>query len=404
MPHHPYLIIGGGMTADAAIRGIRDVDADGVIGLVGDEPDPPYNRPPLSKALWKGEPFESIWRSPRPDGVELHLGRRIQMLDVVGKQATDDQGTVYTFDRCLLATGGTPRRLPFGGDQILYFRTLGDYRRLRALTGRGGRFAVIGGGFIGSEVAAALAMNQNQVTMIIPESGIGERIYPRSLAHFVSTYYRQKGVKVLIRSSAVGLETRGEQLVLKVRSVDPSDEQEIVADGVVAGIGLQPNVALAQGAGLAVDNGIVVDEYLRTGDPDVYAAGDVARFFNPALGHSVRVEHEDNANTMGHQAGRAMAGQAAPYHHLPFFYSDLFELGYEAVGELDARSQTVEDWREPYREGSVYYLRDGRVRGVLLWNLWGQVEAARELIADAGPFEPADLKGRLPVAQSGGAG
>lgn len=399
MPHYPYLIVGGGMTADAAIRGIRDVDADRAVGVVGDEPDPPYNRPPLSKALWKGEALDSIWRSPRPGGVELFLGRRIQSLDVARKQATDDQGTSYTFDTCLLATGCTPRRLPFGGDRILYFRTLGDYRRLRALTERGEHFAVIGGGFVGSEIAAALAMNQKQVTLITPESGIGERVYPKSLAHFVSTYYRQKGVKLLIRSSVVGLETRGEQSVLKVRSTDTADESEILVDGVVAGIGVKPNVELAQAAGLAVDNGIIVDEYLRTGNPYVYAAGDVARFFSPALGHRVRVEHEDNANTMGQRAGHTIAGRAEPYRYLPFFYSDLFELGYEAVGELDARAETVEDWRDPYREGVVYYLRDNRVRGVLLWNVWGHVEAARALIAEPGPFQPADLKGRLPVAQ-----
>ncbi len=398
MPYYPYLVIGGGMTADAAIRGIRDVDADRAIGLVGDEPDPPYNRPPLSKALWKGDSPDSIWRTPLPDGVEMSLGRRIQSLDLAHRQAADDQGVVYTFDSCLLATGCAPRRLPFGGDRILYFRTLGDYRRLRALTERGESFAVIGGGFIGSEIAAALAMNQKQVTLIIPESGIGERVYPRSLAHFVSTYYRQKGVKLMIRSSIVGLETRGEQSALKVRTSDSPDESEILVDGVVAGIGVQPNVDLARAAGLAVDNGIIVDEYVRTGDPHVYAAGDVARFFSPALGHRVRVEHEDNANTMGQWAGHIMAGRAEPYHHLPFFYSDLFELGYEAVGELDARSETVEDWREPYREGAVYYLREGRIRGVLLWNLWGQVEAARTLIAAPGPFRPADLKGRLPAA------
>ena len=397
MPRYPYVIIGGGMTADAAIRGIREVDGSGAIALVGDEPDPPYNRPPLSKGLWKGKDMESIWRKPAPPGVELHLGRRIQSLDVARKQATDDQGTIYSFDKCLLATGGAPRRLPFGGDDILYYRTLGDYRRLRVLAEHGERFAVIGGGFIGSEVAAALAMSQKQVTLIVPESGIGERIYPRSLVHFVSTYYRQKGVEVLIRSSAVGIEKRGVRLVLKVRQADSSAEHEIEVDGVVAGIGIQPNVELARDAGLAVENGIVVDELLRASGSDVYAAGDVARFFNPALGQAIRVEHEDNANTMGQHAGRAMAGQAEPYHHLPFFYSDLFDLGYEAVGQLDSRAETVEDWRTPYREGVVYYLRDGRVRGVLLWNVWGQVEAARTLIAEPGPFKPADLTGRLPV-------
>ena len=164
----------------------------------------------------------------------------------------------------------------------------------------------------------------------------------------------------------------------------------------MAGIGVTPNVELAQSAGLKVDNGIVVDEFLRTSAPDIYAAGDVANFYNPALAKRLRVEHEDNANTMGREAGRAMAGKGSPYHHLPFFYSDLFELGFEAVGELDPRLEIFEDWKEPHREGVIYYLREARVRGILLWNVWGQVDAARQLIADPGPLRAADLKGRLP--------
>ena len=157
-------------------------------------------------------------------------------------------------------------------------------------------------------------------------------------------------------------------------------------------------MALAEQAGLAVEDGILVDEHLRTSQEAIYAAGDVARFPNPALGRRVRVEHEDNANTMGAAAGRNMAGAARPYTHLPFFYSDLFDLGYEAVGDLDAGLETVADWKEPHREGVVYYLGDGRVRGVLLWNVWEQVDAARRLIAEPGPFRAQDLPGRLPAA------
>jgi 3-phenylpropionate/trans-cinnamate dioxygenase ferredoxin reductase subunit len=166
---------------------------------------------------------------------------------------------------------------------------------------------------------------------------------------------------------------------------------------VVAGIGIQPNIDLATAAGLEVDNGIRVDRGLRTSHPDIYAAGDVANFYNPALDQRLRVEHEDNANTMGRLAGQAMAGRAVSYDQLPFFYSDLFDLGYEAVGEVDARLETFADWTEPYRKGVIYYLRGGRVRGVLLWNVWEQVDSARKLIAEVGPFGAAELKGRLPV-------
>jgi NADPH-dependent 2,4-dienoyl-CoA reductase/sulfur reductase-like enzyme len=141
----------------------------------------------------------------------------------------------------------------------------------------------------------------------------------------------------------------------------------------------------------------VVNERLQTSRPDVYAAGDVASFESRVLGRRLRVEHEDNANAMGRVAGRAMAGERDVYDHLPFFYSDLFDLGYEAVGEVDARLEAVPDWKDPFREGVVYYLRDGRVRGVLLWNTWGQVDAARALIAQPGPFRPQNVKGRLPA-------
>jgi NADPH-dependent 2,4-dienoyl-CoA reductase/sulfur reductase-like enzyme len=392
MPHYYYLIIGGGMTADAALHGIREVDTQNSIGLLSAEIHPPYDRPPLSKGLWKGKPLDRIWRGTEALDAELHLGRTAQELDPKEKRLVDDQGTEYTFEKLLLATGGTPIRLPFGGDQIIYYRTLDDYQRLRQLVERGQRFAVIGGGFIGSEVAAALAMNGKDVTMIFPERGIGERMFPTDLALFLNAYYREKGVTVLAEQTVTGLETTGDHLTLKT-----SSRQDIVADGVIAGIGIRPNVQLAEAAGIAVENGIIVDESLRTSHPHIYAAGDVAAFHNPALNMRLRVEHEDNANTMGKLAGQAMAGEPVRYDHLPYFYSDLFDLGYEAVGLLDPRLDTAVDWDQPYRKGVIYYLREGRVAGVLLWNVWEQVEAARELIAEPGPFEPSDLKGRLPA-------
>jgi NADPH-dependent 2,4-dienoyl-CoA reductase/sulfur reductase-like enzyme len=390
MQHYKYLIIGGGMTADAAVQGIRSIDPVSKIGVFSAESDPPYNRPPLSKALWKGESVETIWRKTDQKNVTFHLERTVTEIKPANKQVVDVRGNTYSWEKLLLATGGSPRRLPFGDDHIIYFRTLADYRRLRALTEQGQRFAVIGGGFIGSEIAAALTLNQKQVVMLFPGKSIGDRVFPHDLAQFVSDVYRGKGVEILAGERVSALETRGNQLVVKT-----SGEREILVDGVVAGIGIEPNVELARAASLTVENGVVVDEFLHTSHPDIYAAGDVAAFHNPALRKRLRVEHEDNANTMGRLAGRNMAGQSEPYHHLPSFYSDMFELGYEAVGELDSRLDIFADWRQPNKEGVIYYLKDGRVRGVLLWNVWGRVDAARELIAEPGPFRAENLKERL---------
>jgi 3-phenylpropionate/trans-cinnamate dioxygenase ferredoxin reductase subunit len=384
-----YLVVGGGMTAHAACRGIREHDADGSIALVGEEDVPPYKRPPLSKALWKGDPEDSIWCGTAELGVELRLGRRIVSLDLDAHTATDDRGDEHAYERLLLATGGRPRRLPFGEGHVVYFRTLADYRHLRERAGDGGRFVVIGGGFIGSEVAAALAANGCEVTLAFPEDGIGARLFPADLAAFVTDYYRSKGVDVLAGETVTAIAPGGDGV-----EVTTGAGRRLQADGVVAGLGIEPAAELALAAGLPVDDGIVVDEHGRAGGrDDVFAAGDVARFPAPLLGVRTRVEHEDHANSHGRAVGASMAGAGEPYHHLPFFYSDLFELGYEAVGEVDSRHDTLAEWTEPNRSGVVCYVDEGRrPRGFLLWDVWGRVDAATELIRAGEPVDGAALK------------
>ncbi len=390
MANYKYLIVGAGMTADAAVRGIRELDADGKIGMIGSEHNPPYNRPPLTKALWKGKPLESIWRRTQEFSVDLHLGRTVRSIDPQMLLVQDDNGAEYKYEKLLLATGGTPRRLPFGPEDIIYYRTLEDYQRLRELTDHSERFGVIGGGFIGSEIAAALTMNGKKVTMVFPDAGIGARIYPPELSDYINGYFRQKGINVL-----AGVKVEDIQKHDHTYHIITNAGADIEVDGVVAGIGIQPNVELARAASLKVGNGIVVDETLHTSHSGIFAAGDVAEFGNLTLGKRFRIEHEDNANTMGRQAGRNMAGANEPYEHLSYFYSDLFELGYEAVGELNSGMETFTDWKDPFKKGVVYYLAGGRVRGVLLWNVWDSVPNARQLIEEPGPFTTADLKDRL---------
>jgi 3-phenylpropionate/trans-cinnamate dioxygenase ferredoxin reductase subunit len=393
MTRFKYAIVGGGMTADAAAKGIREIDREGSIGILSTEKSPPYKRPPLTKGLWKGEPVDSIWLDTEKQGVKLRLGRTATRLELAERTFVDDRGLVCGYEKLLLATGGTPRRLPFGDNRFLYYRLFSDYERLRKLAEKHNRFAVIGGGFIGSEIAAALSMNGKDVTLIFPDETIGSRVFPKDLGAFVNARYREKGVTLLTGDSAAGSRRKGKHEVLTTKKGD-----EVKVDAVIVGIGIQANTDLAKDAGLTVEDGIVVDDRLRASDPHVYAAGDVASFRNSALEKRLRVEHEDNANTMGRIAGRNMAGAGEPYDHLPFFYSDLFEFGYEAVGEVDARLETFADWKEPHREGVIYYLKDGRVRGVLLWNVWNQVDSARRLISAKGPIRPEQLKGRLPEA------
>jgi 3-phenylpropionate/trans-cinnamate dioxygenase ferredoxin reductase subunit len=365
-----YLIIGAGMTGDMAAKGIREHDPDGSIALIGADPHPPYKRPLLTKGLWQGAPEEKLWREPA-EGAELVTGRRIASLDLAAHTATDDGGEDYSWEKLLLATGARPREIP-GAEGVIWYRTLDDYRRLRETAPEGSHVVVIGGGFIGSEIAAGLVGNGCRVTMLFPEPGIGHRLFPEGLSIFLADYYREKGVEVLAGEMVAS--ASGDR-------VETQSGRVLDADAVVAGLGVIPDTELAEAVGLEVNDGIVVDEYGRVpGHDDVFAAGDVARFPVRALGTSMRIEHEDHANSHGRAVGANMAGAETPYDHLPFFYSDLFDLGYEAVGLVDSRLEAVENWQEPYRKGVVTYVEDGRPRGVLLWNVWDKLDDARELI------------------------
>jgi NADPH-dependent 2,4-dienoyl-CoA reductase/sulfur reductase-like enzyme len=391
-----YLIVGGGIAADAAVRGIRSLDREGRITVLSSELHAPYDRPPLSKGLWRGKPIRSIWRNTEEKGIDLRLGISAMGGDLASHRIVDSVGEVHVFEKLLLATGGVPRRLPSAAPYVVYLRTLDDYYSIRAHADQKREFIVIGGGFIGSEIAAALAAQACRVTILFPESGIGARMFPASLSEFLNDYYRDCGVTVLPFEKVSSVARTGDRL-----QVITASGKMLRADSVIAGLGVAPQTGLASALGLAVGDGIEVDKHLRTSAPDIYAAGDVANFHSQALGYRLRVEHEDNAIAMGTVAGHNMAGHLEQYDHVPFFYSDLFDLGYEAVGRLSGDMEVVEAWEEPLRKGVIYYLLEDRIQGVLLWNTWNQVDSARELLGRK--FRPTYVAGhKAPVAGGGG--
>ncbi|HKJ09252.1 MAG TPA: FAD-dependent oxidoreductase, partial [Gammaproteobacteria bacterium] len=247
--HCPYLIVGGGMAANAAVGGIREIDPAGDITLVGAEPHPPYQRPPLSKDLWKGKPRESIWYPDNEGRVHIRSNTRATSIDAKRKTVTDSNGERYQYDKLLIATGGRPRRLPAAGEDVIYYRTVDDFDRLHRLCGEGGDFVVVGGGFIGAEISAALATNGAHVTLVFPVNGVGGRMFPPALAGFLNDYYREQGVSVLNAQHVEDVESGDGQFRVRTNT-----GERLSAKAVVAGLGIAPNTELAEAAGLAVEN------------------------------------------------------------------------------------------------------------------------------------------------------
>lgn len=392
--NYKYLIIGGGMAAASASFAIREQDKEGSIGLISNEEYPPYARPPLSKALWKGErTLEDIDLETEELGIEMHLGRTATKIDAKTNKVYDDQDNEYSYAKLLITTGGTPRKLP-GIDLpgIIYYRTLSDYKKLKEEVDKNNTFGVIGGGFIGSEIAAAIKMYKPsaEVTMIFLEDGIGARLFPSSLSKFLNEYYENEGVKVQTGEMVSDITKKDDTLIVKTKN-----GKEFKFDTIVAGLGITPNLELAERANLKTEDGIIVDQYLITRNKHIFAAGDVAYYHDDNLKEDLRVEHEDTAWMMGEYAGKNMTGEELEYDVLPYFYSDLFDYGYEAVGKINSNMEIVEDWKKPFEEGVLYYLEGGKVKGVLLWNVWEKVEDAKKLIVESGSFTKTDLEGRI---------
>src|SRR5690625_2449620 len=392
------LIVGGGPAAAAVISGLRETEASARVGILAGADTPPVYRPDLSKGLWleEGKTLEGSFLLSPDEATELRLGAQVTGLDPGAHTVTLDSGEQVGYGRLVLATGSAPVTLGAAlGPRVLTYREASDYRALRAAAEPGTRAVVIGGGYIGAELASALTQNDVHVTMVMPERYVQERMFPAALAEKITDGFRSRGVDI----------TRGEFASVRAdddgATVALADGTELSGQVVVLGVGVSPRTQLAEEACLTVDGGVVVDRYLRASAPDVYAVGDVARYPDPLLGPR-RVEHIDNAESMGRAAGRILAGADAPYDYTPYFWSDLFDDGYEAIGELDSRLETFIDWNDEESAAVVYYLgsgeRAGHVRGVLLWNTWDAVDRARAVIEEtqrAPVASPEELRGRI---------
>lgn len=394
---YKYIIAGGGLAGASAIKGIRSHDRDGSILLLGAEPHRPYDRPPLTKKLWFGKKkLEDIFLNPRDyydkDGVSAKLGIRAVKCDATEKTLHDETGGAFNYEKLLIAAGGTPRMLDIPGGQldgIFYYRSIDDYTRLREQAKEGSSAIVIGGGFIGSELAAALNINKVEVTMIFPSAYLGSRVFPEPLGMAIQKDFEKRGVRIFGRTTPTSIQKKGKKFVVAAK------DEELEADILIVGIGITPNIELARSAGIKADDGIHVNEFLQSSDPDVFAAGDCANFPYKALSRRTRVEHWDNALTQGAIAGENMAGAMKPYDHMPYFFSDLFDFGYEAVGDVNSSLQTVADWQQENSKGVVYYLKENKVKGVMLCNVWEKVEDARTLIRKGQEHTPSSLKGAI---------
>jgi len=388
-----YCIVGGGYAAAAAIEGIRSRDQAGDILMLSRENHRPYRRPLLTKELLLGT--ASLDRLPlHPDEwyaeqkVDVRLRHEVIEVDAESRRLWDERGEVIEFGDLLLATGCRPRRLHAEGAEIAnvrYFRDLEDYLDLESRLDRVQHLTLVGGGFTSVEMAGALRARGKEITLVVPDEYPLHRLLPRDLGAPLLDYLREMGVETVSGDTLVKIEEMNGLLHARTLQGNELDTQLVLVDQ-----GGEPLVDLAEAAGIAIDDGIVVDEYGRSSNPHIWAAGDVAEYPCLALNVIMRVEGSDHAEHHGRTVGANMAGANEPYTHLPLKWFRVGDLQFEGVGELWARLATEIVWMQPGHEGVVFYLRDDVIRGVLLINVPERLEWARGLIRDAHPMTSAE--------------
>ena len=392
------VIVGGGLAGAKAAEALRTAGYSGDVTLVAAEPELPYERPPLSKGYLLGRSefeaavvHDAAWYAE--NRIDLRLGVRAEAIDRAARQVTVTGGERLGYDKLVLATGSTPRRLPVPGADargVHYLRSRADAEALRELLGTGGRLVVIGAGWIGLEVAAAARDSGMQVTVIelAPLPLIG--VFGPEIGGMFADLHRAHGVELLLGAQLAEITTTDGA----ADGVRLADGTRIAADAVLVGVGARPNLELAIEAGLDVDDGVLVDAALRTSDPDIFAVGDIANQAHPSLGVRIRVEHWATALNQPAVAVAALLGQPASYDKLPYFFSDQYDLGLEYLGHLPRDSETRLVLRGDLgsREFVAFWLdSDSRIRAVLNVNVWDVVDAVRPLILQGSRVDPARL-------------
>lgn len=379
-----YVIVGAGLAGAKAAQTLREEGFDGEVVLIGAEDERPYERPPLSKDYLQGRSereaifvHEPGWYADH--AVELHTGVAATRLDLAERVVALADGTVQPYDRLLLATGATPRRLPGAG---LYLRTVQDSEAIRERLTTAERVVVVGASWIGLETAAAARQAGRAVTVVEPEPTALHRALGRELGDVFARLHRSKGVDLRFGVSAAEI---GENAVL----LDTGERLE--ADLVVVGVGVVPETGLAREAGLDVGRGVLTDAALRTSHPDVHAAGDVAEPFHPLYGRPLRVEHWANALHGGPAAARSMLGMDVTYDLVPYFFTDQYELGMEFSGDVAGHDQVVYRGSVDDLEFIAYWLREGRVVAGMNVNVWDVVDDIQELIRSGRVIDPTTL-------------